>query len=501
MILPHCNGAAEPQSDPIGQMERNSVNTSVAMAYPDHQYLLVINQIAESLDSSERRRVFYLCESPDADDSMPCVKETLTSKVMCYESGYLFLEELLLELKRFDILKKVCGLSREEVAMTLEGSQVLPRFRVLMDCLSEDMASEDLSTMKFLMSRTIPGEKMEKAKTFLDLAVELEKQDLVSPERVDLLEECLKNAGRVDLARKVAAYKTSAVTTPGHSSPQQARCRAPFPLSTPTISPLLRQRGQEQLLHNVTRNPPSRVLRGASCQRQQDQYSFSSNPRGVCVIVDCVGKDGDMLEQTFKTLRFNVILYKWLNAEEIFSTLRDISKQRENLKGDGLVCCIISRASEKRLLGVDLCTSLHLNRIRHLFTADACPLLAGKPKLFFIKTYNVAVFQPRTRTEYRDEDLQTDGCNGPLRYECIPTEADVFWSHCWTDEYQLQDERHCSIYLKALTDALLKGQKWKTKLLDIHTEVNGAIFEHNKRNPAESYSIDLKHTLRKDLYF
>lgn len=29
MILPHCNGAAEPQSDPIGQMERNSVNTSV----------------------------------------------------------------------------------------------------------------------------------------------------------------------------------------------------------------------------------------------------------------------------------------------------------------------------------------------------------------------------------------------------------------------------------------------------------------------------------------
>uniref|UniRef100_A0A3P8VUJ8 CASP8 and FADD-like apoptosis regulator n=1 Tax=Cynoglossus semilaevis TaxID=244447 RepID=A0A3P8VUJ8_CYNSE len=471
------------------------------MAYPDHQYLLVINQIAESLDSSERRRVFYLCESPDADDSMPCVKETLTSKVMCYESGYLFLEELLLELKRFDILKKVCGLSREEVAMTLEGSQVLPRFRVLMDCLSEDMASEDLSTMKFLMSRTIPGEKMEKAKTFLDLAVELEKQDLVSPERVDLLEECLKNAGRVDLARKVAAYKTSGVQV------------------------LLEYSSTLLLLLSVTRNPPSRVLRGASCQvryalvvccyrnvqhynrslylefqRQQDQYSFSSNPRGVCVIVDCVGKDGDMLEQTFKTLRFNVILYKWLNAEEIFSTLRDISKQRENLKGDGLVCCIISRASEKRLLGVDLCTSLHLNRIRHLFTADACPLLAGKPKLFFIKTYNVAVFQPRTRTEYRDEDLQTDGCNGPLRYECIPTEADVFWSHCWTDEYQLQDERHCSIYLKALTDALLKGQK-KTKLLDIHTEVNGAIFEHNKRNPAESYSIDLKHTLRKDLYF
>lgn len=41
----------------------------------------------------------------------------------------------------------------------------------------------------------------------------------------------------------------------------------------------------------------------------------------------------------------------------------------------------------------------------------------------------------------------------------------------------------------------------KTKLVDIHTEVNGVVFEHNKRNPGENYRIDLKHTLRKDLYF
>ena len=40
----------------------------------------------------------------------------------------------------------------------------------------------------------------------------------------------------------------------------------------------------------------------------------------------------------------------------------------------------------------------------------------------------------------------------------------------------------------------------KTHLVDVHTEVNGAIFEHNKRNPGGVYHIELNHTLRKDLY-
>jgi len=39
-----------------------------------------------------------------------------------------------------------------------------------------------------------------------------------------------------------------------------------------------------------------------------------------------------------------------------------------------------------------------------------------------------------------------------------------------------------------------------THLVDVHTEVNGAIFEHNTTNPEAQYNIDLKHTLRKDLY-
>lgn len=39
------------------------------------------------------------------------------------------------------------------------------------------------------------------------MIVELEKLDLVSPERVDMVEECLRNICRIDLAKKVSTYK------------------------------------------------------------------------------------------------------------------------------------------------------------------------------------------------------------------------------------------------------------------------------------------------------
>lgn len=45
--------------------------------------------------------------------------------------------------------------------------------------------------------------------TFLEVMIELEKLDSVSPERVELVEDCLRNIGRLDLAKIVAAYRMS----------------------------------------------------------------------------------------------------------------------------------------------------------------------------------------------------------------------------------------------------------------------------------------------------
>ncbi|KAM9709976.1 CASP8 and FADD-like apoptosis regulator isoform 2-T2 [Menidia menidia] len=443
-----------------------------------------IRLIAESLGSSDCKKLFYLCERFETDSSVTSVMELLKSKVEEHGNYPSYLLELMWHLERFDIIKRVFKVSRNEVEQTLKYRQVLSKFRVLMTNVSEEVVKEDLEQIKFLLGGQLSREKMKTAKGFLDVLIELEKQDLVSPERVDFVMKCFTDIGRLDLAKKVAAYKTSVETSEQHSS-QAQNSRAP----------VIRQ---GQLHHIGTRSVASPVCRELRTRSPPELYKFNSNPRGLCVIIDCVGNDGVLLEQTFKAFHFRVVVHRWLSANDTFSALKRISLQRENHAGDGFVCCIISRGTVDHLLGTDMYgCGVPVKSIRGLFTADACPTLAGKPKLFFIQRYSIPGL---TTGAHWGGRLETDGFDSLPVVDEIPAAADVFWSHCWTSEHQLLQENNHSVYLKALTDALHKAQKRKTHLLDVHTEVNGAIFEHNSRNPGADYHIDIKHTLRKDLY-
>ncbi|XP_061547500.1 CASP8 and FADD-like apoptosis regulator [Phycodurus eques] len=430
-----------------------------SMAVSDTEMLRAIHQISEALGSNERSKVFYLCETSDTDNTAAHVKETLKSKVTSYDKGRLFLAELMVHLRRYDILRQVFGFSRDEVERALRSRRVFPRFRVLMAYISEDMAKEDVNSVKFLLGDMLPREKMETAKNFLDLVRELEHIGKVSRTRVDLLEECLMHIGRVDLAKKLKVYKMSV--------------NVPVP---------------EEVVHHA-------------CQSPVNRYTFASDPRGECIIIDCVGNDGGETLTTFKSLHFNVTLHKWLNLVETVSALRQVFRRSPDHSGDGFVCCVISRSTDTHLLATDTnCEGLRLGDVRRLFTGDACSVLVGKPKLFFIQSYTVSAVQPCATATHWDDDLETDGGGGQLRPDSIPSDADVLWSHCRTGEHQLQRGQHRSIYLKALTDALDRSQGRSRHVVDLHVEVNGAIFEHNSGYPEEQYHIDLKHTLRKDLY-
>lgn len=454
------------------------------LSVPDQ--LREISEISESLSGCERRTLLYLCGDVATDHSVAHVKELLRSEVLHRGNPELFLQEVLLHLGRFDLLRRVFQVSREDMERRPDHTQVLPRFRVLMAKISEDLLVEDLNCMKFLLSSSLSREKMENAKSFLDVVSELEKLDSVSPERVNVIEECLMNIGRIDLAKKVVSYKMS-VETPEHRPSQQQSFRA---------SPI--KHGQP-LCGAGRVNTPLSVHRGHSCETRSDWYKFTSNPRGVCVIIDCVGNDGEMLEETFKNLHFSVVLHRWLSAADTLSALTETFKQIHALRGDAFVCCIISRGTTDHLLGTDQYgRGLPMDNVRRLFTGDACPALAGKPKLFFIQRYSVAERLPGIQRPQQDEELETDGFDGRSSCSYIPADADMFWSHCWTHDRQLERRRHRSVYLKALTDSFHRTHR--RNLVDVHTEVNAAVFDHNGRNPGENYQLDVKHTLRKDLF-
>lgn len=165
------------------------------------------------------------------------------------------------------------------------------------------------------------------------------------------------------------------------------------------------------------------------------------------------------LEQTFKALHFHVIVHKLLSVRDMLSTLREAARQQGHYRASAFVCCIISRIRSSDLLATDSQASgLSLDTVRRLFASDSCPGLAGKPKLFFIQSYETCAGCVSCGGQ-EDGELETDGPMSSCRRRTVPADADVFWSHCKTEAKQLEMPNHRSVYLQALRSSLTEGQK------------------------------------------
>lgn len=106
-----------------------SCQTARSVDHADMEQLQTVNQVVEALNSSERMRLLYLCGSSDTDPSAESLKEVLGRKVLHRDSGQMLLSELVMRLRRFDILRKVCKTSRDEMEKSLSVNHFVPTFR------------------------------------------------------------------------------------------------------------------------------------------------------------------------------------------------------------------------------------------------------------------------------------------------------------------------------------------------------------------------------------
>ncbi|XP_055004921.1 CASP8 and FADD-like apoptosis regulator isoform X2 [Boleophthalmus pectinirostris] len=452
--------------------------------------LVLLCQLVEDLSESERRTLVFLCGSRESEHSPAHARGVLEGAVRSSERPGQVVKELLVQLRRLDLLRKLCHCGRDEVERQ-RGAHLLSAYRVLMVDLSQDLTTEDLNQLKFLLGGVLPRDRLDRAKCFLDVITELEKQDEVSSDRLDLIERCLRDVNRQDLAKRVRCLTNR---VPEQTQVQRS-CR-PFSSPRPVQALNCHQQNTRPalFLHNSPGRSRQPTQRETSCSNHLEHYRLDTNNRGVCVIIDCVGQDGELLEQTFQNLHFSVVLHRWLSVGDCQSTLRSLQQSPLLRSASAFVCCVISRGTQFHLLATDARSAgLHLDSLRRMFTPENCPGLAGKPKLFFIQTYSVSPYEPAAGYS---EDLETDGFPGQ---SLVPTDADVFWSHCWTSETQLQSAGHHSQYLRALMGALQAGRA-RSHLVDLHLRVNADVCDHNQRNPSEQYHLDLRHTLRKNLY-
>ncbi|XP_048664240.1 CASP8 and FADD-like apoptosis regulator isoform X1 [Marmota marmota marmota] len=507
----------------------------------------VILQVEEALDEEEKEMLCFLCLDITADVVPPTVRDLLD--ILC-ERGKLSvvqLAELLYRVRRFDLLKRILKMDRTAVEAHLRSHpHLVSDYRVLMVEIGENLDKKDVSALIFLMRDYTGRGKVSKDKSFLDLVVALEKLNLIAPDQLDLLEECLKNIHRIDLKTKIQKYKQSAqgaMKGAGTSCVNSLHTSLPnLSLKDPSYSIRLqngRSKGQRHW-PLLQREPVKTSIQESGAfflqHISEEIYKMQSKPLGICLIIDCIGNDtglqffvstpspsgdfslrtldlescfgrkssqSEVLRHTFTSLGYEVQNFLHLRVKDISHILHQVANLPRHRHHDSFVCVLVSRGGSQSVFGVDETHSeLSLHHIRRIFMGDKCPSLIGKPKLFFIQNYVVSEGQKEDSSLLEvDSPAMTNVESkepkpGP---STVHREADFFWSLCTASVSLLeQSSSSPSLYLQSLSQKLQRERK--RPLLDLHLDLNRKVYDWNSRVSAkEKYCLFLQHTLRKKL--
>ncbi|CAO1386026.1 unnamed protein product [Diamesa hyperborea] len=141
--------------------------------------------------------------------------------------------------------------------------------------------------------------------------------------------------------------------------------------------------------------PYGRIYAKMPTQRYASEYNMNHSKRGYALIfnhehfdmpslksragtnVDC-----ENLIDSLKSLHFDVSMYKDCKLNEMLSEVNNVSRM-DHKDNDCLLIAILSHGELGFLHSKD--THYKLEAITSYFSADRCPSLAGKPKLFFIQ--------------------------------------------------------------------------------------------------------------------
>ncbi|XP_043931756.1 CASP8 and FADD-like apoptosis regulator [Protopterus annectens] len=470
-----------------------------------------IHQIVEELSEEEKEMIVFMCIDEFPNAPFQSVKELLFSinrkQQWCY-----WLHELMFRLQRFDLLRRVLKSDKQFVETWQQRNNgLVSDYRVLMLEISEGLCKEDVKSFNFVLNDYVGGRLKENSKSFLGTVLELEKLNKVSPEQLDIVEKCLQKLRRMDLYKRILKYRQRSHCKQRRVSPvinvAPLICQTSMPVHVGPVN-----QGQAAAAcgsrepsgaHTFGESVPLAVQESGRTQLQnsEEQYPMESRPVGLCLIMDCIGNDGEMVKELFEILHFKVLLHLYLSLEDMERTLRETALSVEHKGYNCFACFIISRGTPFSVLATDAAVAgITFEKIKKLFIGEACLGLLGKPKLFFIQNY--------VASESADACLETDG----LKNEYVPlenaagntvaSEADILWCYCKANVCILdQKPWQKSLYLCHLIETLQKCQTRNMYLMEILTEVNRKVYGLKSLDQQNCLSLQLQHTLRKTLMF
>ncbi|XP_066202233.1 CASP8 and FADD-like apoptosis regulator isoform X2 [Saccopteryx leptura] len=427
----------------------------------------VIHQVEEALDEDEKEMLLFLCRDVAEEATSLNIRDLLDNLRERGKLSDMDLAELLYRVRRFDLLKRILRMDKMAVETYLRSHpHLISDYRVLITEIGENLDKSDMSSLIFLMRDYMGRGKTAKDKSFLDFVMELEKLNLVAPDQLDLLEKCLKNIHRIDLKTKIQKYKQSAQGAgTSYVNGLQTSVRN-LSLKDPSYSFMFQNgRSKEQRLTvkqpDIQREPVKTSIQesGAFLPRHLpgERYRMRSKPLGICLLIDCIGNNKEVLQDTFTFLGYEVLCYSHLTMNNIIHVLCQVAHMPQHQDYDSFVCVLIYAKSESR---VEDSSSLEVD-------GPAVNNMDSKAK------------RP-----------------GPCR---VHQEADFFWSVCKADVSLLERPASPpSLYLQCLSQTLRQGRK--RPLLELHTELNASVYDWNSRvSDKEKYYVCLQHTLIKEI--
>ncbi|KAM5152600.1 CASP8 and FADD-like apoptosis regulator isoform 2-T2 [Mantella aurantiaca] len=464
-------------------------------------------QIEEELEAEERDMILFACRDITSQTN---IRELLSELKEKYVHGIV---EVLWMLKRFDLLKKYLNLTRNEAEqLTRKQTRVISDYRYLLVDINGHIEDDNLKSLVFLLKNEVRNVGLVK-KTFLSFITDLEKNNLIAPENLDLLERSFQTIHRIDLKTKIQKFKQKGHTENGSGHINRFVVPPPIPrIQMPSsCKPVYIHNGHKESMPvqetrpviqrvQLSYVPAAAKIPQLQAEASDDRYPVRPDPLGFCLIIDCVGNDSGILEHLFKVLKFEVKIEMYKRIQEVEKILQNVANMEEQ-RYDIFICILISRGNADSLFFIDEPSrGLPLEKIRNYFTGRSCPNLIGKPKLFFIQNYSTEDGEVQHDGGSLEADGPTYNGTGRERRRSLvktPNEADIFWSHCTATERQLQRlSASPSLYLKTLTDLLSNMQKRKSQdIQELHTELNRIMYSKQS-----GYRVMLQHTLTKKLY-
>ncbi|XP_042639580.1 caspase-10 [Orycteropus afer afer] len=465
-----------------------------------------------------------------ARSALEIFEQLLAQEQLSVEDPFL-LVELLCVIRQQSLLRYL-GYCKEQVHSLPPARRKISLYRNLLYELSEDLDSENVRSIKFLLPDVFPKTEM----TSLSCLTHLEKQDLLSENDLTVLESLVKTV-MPSLVRKIEKYQTEkisqVVTAPidketegvpqaeeelpslvANMQVRGASPKEPWPNEHVRSNGDRATNGAPSLVSVEELGASAAIINAETSTKEAAVYRMDRKHRGHCVIVNNdnftslprrpgTHKDAESLKCVFEWLGFTVRVYNDVTKVGLEEALQHYKSHPGHTDGDCFVCCILTHGKFGAVYSSDGALIL-IREIMSHFTAQQCPGLALKPKLFFIQACQGEETHPSISIEadaLNSEKLLPHPREKSLQ-DSVPIEADFLLGLATVPGYvSFRHVERGSWYIQSLCNHLKDLIPRREDILSILTAVNNDVSQQADKHKTKKQMPQPAFTLRKKLVF